>query len=155
MKRINARARSKCLLSSITRELGFEEIAILTRAGQARALGLETRGHLGIGANADIAIYNVDPRSVDPATKYKAVRRAFKHAAYTIKSGEIVVKNDEITKHAQGATMWLDVQTSKPADITNEMKKKFREYWTVEYENYPVTENCLEVSHPRTLKADV
>jgi formylmethanofuran dehydrogenase subunit A len=28
------------------------------------------------------------------------------------------------------------------------MKRRFREYWTVEYENYPVTENYLEVSHP-------
>jgi formylmethanofuran dehydrogenase subunit A len=155
MKRINPRARSKSLLSSITRELGFQEVAILTRAGQAKALGLENKGHLGVGADADIAIYNVNPRSVDPARKYRTVRRAFKHAAYTIKSGEIVVKNDEIAKHTEGATMWLDVQTSEPLDITNEMKRKFREYWTVEYENYPVTENYLEVSRPRTLKADV
>jgi formylmethanofuran dehydrogenase subunit A len=155
MRRINPRARSKSLLSSITRELGFQEIAILTRAGQAKALGLETKGHLGVGADADIAIYNVNPRSVDPTRKYKTVRRAFKHAAYTIKGGEVVVKNDEVTKHAEGATMWLDVQTSEPADITNDMKRKFREYWTVEYENYPVSENYLEVSHPRTLKADV
>jgi formylmethanofuran dehydrogenase subunit A len=155
MKRINPRARSRSLLSSIKRELGFQELAILTRAGQAKALGLETKGHLGVGADADIAIYNVNPQSVDPARKYRTVRRAFKHAAYTIKSGEIVVRNDEITKHAEGATMWLDVQTSEPADITNEMKRKFREYWTVEYENYPVTENYLEVSHPKTLKAEV
>jgi formylmethanofuran dehydrogenase subunit A len=155
MKRINPKARSKSLLSSITRELGFQEIAILTRAGQAKALRLETKGHLGVGADADIAIYNVNPRSIDPARKYRTVRRAFKHAAYTIKSGEIVVKNDEITKHAEGATMWLNVQTSEPADITNEMKRKFREYWTVEYENYPVSDNYLEVSRPMTLKADV
>jgi formylmethanofuran dehydrogenase subunit A len=155
MKRINPRARSKSPLSSITRELGFQEIAILTRAGQAKALGLETKGHLGVGADADIAIYDVNPRSVDPARKYKTVRRAFKHAAYTIKSGQIVVKNDEITKQAEGATIWLDVQTSEPADITSEMKRKFREYWTVEYENYPVNENYLEVSRSRTLKAAV
>jgi len=155
MKRINPRARSKSLLSSITRELGFQEVAVLTRAGQAKALGLETKGHLGVGADADIAIYNVNPQCVDPAGKYKTVRRAFKHAAYTIKSGEIVVKNDEIAKHAQGATMWLDVQTSEPVQITDEMKRKFREYWTVEYENYPVTENYLKVSRSKTVKADV
>jgi formylmethanofuran dehydrogenase subunit A len=155
MKRINPRARSKSLLTSITRELGFNEIAVVTRAGQAKALGLDDKGHLGIGADADIAIYNVNPQTTDPARKYRTVRRAFKHAAYTIKGGEIVVKNDEIVKQAQGATIWLDVQTSEPAEITEDMKRKFREYWTVEYENYPVTEHCLELSRPRTLKADV
>jgi formylmethanofuran dehydrogenase subunit A len=155
MKRINHRARSKSLLPSITRELGFYEIAVVTRAGQAKALGLENKGHLGVGADADIAIYNVNPEKIDPARKYKTARRAFKHAAYTIKGGEIVVMNDEIFKHVEGATMWLDVRTSEPVKITDDMKRKFREYWTVEYENYPVTEDYLEISHPKTLKADV
>jgi formylmethanofuran dehydrogenase subunit A len=155
IKRINPRARSKSLLTSIARELGFNEIAVVTRAGQARALGLDDKGHLGIGADADMAIYNVNPQTTDPARKYRSVRRAFKHAAYTIKGGEIVVKNDEVVKQAEGATIWLDVQTSEPAEITDDMKRKFREYWTVEYENYPVTEHCLELSRPRTLKADV
>jgi formylmethanofuran dehydrogenase subunit A len=155
MKRINPRARNRSLLPSITRELGFYELAIMTRAGQARALGLEGKGNLGVGADADIAIYNVNPETTDPARKYKTVRRAFKHAAYTIKGGEIVVKTDEIIKHVEGATVWLDVQTSERAETTEEMKRKFREYWTVEYENYPVTEEYIEISHPKTLKADV
>jgi formylmethanofuran dehydrogenase subunit A len=155
MKRINPRARSTSLLPSITRELGFNEIAIMTRAGQAKALGLENKGNLGLGSDADIAVYNVNPQTTDPSRKYKTVRRAFKHAAYTIKGGEIVVKNDEIVKQVEGATIWLDVQTSEPAEVTDEMKRKFREYWTVEYENYPVTEDYLEDSRPRILKADV
>ena len=33
-----------------TREYTLDEIAILTRAGPARSLGLEDRGHLGVGA---------------------------------------------------------------------------------------------------------
>lgn len=155
MKRLNPRARSKSLLSSIDRELGFYELAIVTRAGQAKALGLENKGHLGIGADADVAIYNVNPEEIDPAAKYKTVRRAFKHAAYTLKDGRIVVKNDKVVKHVDGATIWLDVQTSEPAKITDALKRRFREYWTVEYENYPVTEHYLEVSRPTIVKADV
>ena len=155
LKRINPRARSRSLLPSIDRELSFYEIAIMTRAGQAKALGLKSKGHLGIGADADIAIYNVNPETVDPSRKYKTVRRAFKRAGYTIKGGKLVVKNGEILRHVEGATMWLDVQTSEPAKISDEMKRKFREYWTVEYENYPVTENSLEVSKPITVGANV
>jgi formylmethanofuran dehydrogenase subunit A len=155
MKRLNHRATSKSLLPSIDRELGFYELAIVTRAGQAKALGLENKGHLGVGADADVAIYNVNPEEIDPAAKYKTVRRALKHAAYTLKGGRIVVKNDTIVKHVGGATIWLDVQTSEPVKITDDMKKRFRDYWTVEYENYPVTEKYLEISHPKTVKADV
>jgi formylmethanofuran dehydrogenase subunit A len=155
LKRINSRAKSRSLLPSIDRELGFYEIAIVTRAGQAKALGLRNKGHLGVGADADVAIYNVNPETTDPSRNYKTVRKAFKQAAYTVKGGEIVAKNGEILKHIRGTTMWLDVQVSEPIRITEEMKRKFREYWTVEYENYPVTENYLEMSHPITVKADV
>jgi len=155
LKRINPRAKSKSLLPSIDRELSFYEIAVVTRAGQAKALGLKSKGHLGIGADADIAIYNVNPETLDFSRKYKTVRRALKRAAYTIKSGKLVVKNGEILKHVEGATMWLDVQTSEPLKVSDEMKRKFREYWTVEYENYPVAENSLEVSNPIIVGANV
>lgn len=155
LSKINPRARSRSLLPSIDRELSFYEIAIVTRAGQTKALNLKNKGHLGVGADADIAIYNLNPEITNPSKEYKMVRRAFKHAAYTIKGGEIVVKNGEILRHVEGATMWLDVQVSEPIKVNEDMKKRFREYWTVEYENYPVTENYIEVSHPITVKADV
>lgn len=155
MKKNNPRASSKSLLSSINRELGFYEIAIVTRAGQAKALGLKDKGHLGVGADADVAIYNVNPDVTDPAKEYKKVRRAFKHATYTIKGGEIVVKDDEVVQDLKGKTMWLDVQTSEPVSLTDSMRQRFREYWTVEYENYPVTDRYLEVSHPIAVKAGV
>jgi len=155
IKKINRRARSRSLLPSIDRELDFYELAIMTRAGQAKALALRNKGHLGIGADADVAIYNINPKTTDPSRNYKTVRKAFRNAAYTIKSGKIVAKNGEILEHVEGATMWLNVQVSEPIKITEDIKRRFREYWTVEYENYPVTENYLEVSHPITVKADV
>jgi formylmethanofuran dehydrogenase subunit A len=155
LKRVNPRARSKSLLPTLDRELSFYEIAIVTRAGQAKALGLKSKGHLGVGADADIAIYNANPETTDPSRKYKAVRRAFKRAAYTIKGGKIVVKGGEILRHVEGATMWLDVQSLDPVKITDEMRRRFRKYWTVEYENYPVTENYLEFSKRITVRASV
>ncbi|MEM3788982.1 MAG: formylmethanofuran dehydrogenase subunit A [Candidatus Bathyarchaeia archaeon] len=155
LKKINPKARSRSLLPTIDRELGFYEIAIVTRAGQAKVLGLKNKGHLGVGADADIAIYNFNPKTMDPSKKYKAVRRAFKRAAYTIKSGQVVVKDGEVLRHVDGATMWLDVQTSEEAKITEEMKRRFKEYWTVEFENYPVSEDYLAISQPITVKADV
>lgn len=155
LKRINKRSRSRSLLPSIDRELGFYEIAVMTRAGQAKALGLQKKGHLGVGADADIAIYNVDPEKIDPSRKFRTVRKAFRKAAYTIKGGEIVSRNGEIVKHIDGATMWLDVKVAEPAEITGDMKKRFKEYWTVEYENYPVTDEYLKKPNPIAVEAKV
>lgn len=155
LKRINSRARSRSLLPSIDRELSFYEIAIVTRAGQAKALGLQNKGHLGLGADADIAIYNFNPEKNDPSRKYKTARRAFKRAAYTIKSGEIVSQNGEIIKSVNGTTMWADIEVSHPAEVTEDFKKRFREYWTVEFENYPVPAKGLKVSTPIRVEAKV
>jgi formylmethanofuran dehydrogenase subunit A len=155
LKKTHPKAQKKSLLPSITRELSLYEIAVVTRAGQAKALGLKDKGHLGVGADADVAIYNVNPEKIDMSQKYKTVRRAFTNAAYTIKGGKVVVKDGEILQHVDGCTMWLDVKTAEQVKVDEEIKRKFREYWTVEYENYPVTDHYLKISNPITVKAGV
>jgi formylmethanofuran dehydrogenase subunit A len=155
LKKTHPKAQKKSLLPSITRELSLYEIAVVTRAGQAKALGLKGKGHLGVDADADVAIFNVNPEKIDISRKYKTVRRAFTNAAYTIKGGEVVVKDGEILQHVDGRTMWLDVETAEQVKVDEEIKRKFRDYWTVEYENYPVTDHYLKVSDPITVKAGV
>jgi formylmethanofuran dehydrogenase subunit A len=155
LKHCHKKAQKASLLPSIDRELSLYELAIISRAGQAKALGLKDKGHLGIGADADIAIYAINPETTDIARKYKTVRRAFKHAAYTIKDGKIVVKDGEVVGEADGRTMWLDVQTKEPCRIDDEIKSKFRQYWTVDYENYPVSDHYVKVKDPITVKASV
>jgi formylmethanofuran dehydrogenase subunit A len=155
LKRCNKKAQKKSLLPSIKRELSLYELAIVTRAGQAKALGLKNKGHLGVGADADIAIYNVNPETIDVAKKYKTVRKAFGNAAYTIKDGIVVVKDGEVVQTVDGKTMWLDVNTAEQVKIDDDMKRRFKDYWTVEYDNYPVFDHYVRVSSPITVKADV
>ena len=155
LEKCHRKAQKKSLLPSIKRELSLYEIAIFTRAGQAKALGLKNKGHLGVGADADIAVFNINPETTDIARKYKQVRRAFGSAAYTIKDGQIVVKDGEVVRHADGKTIWLDVQTEEPCVVDEEMKRKFKEYWTVEYANYPVYDHYLKVPEPIEVKASV
>jgi len=156
MKKISRRAQHKSLLPTIDREYTFSELVIATRAGQARSLGLKQKGHLGVGADADIAIYRIDPENVDPSKKYRLVRRAFKKAAYTIKGGEIVVKDGEIVKSVSGKTFWVKPETSSSLmEIVPRLKEKFEDYYTVQYENYVVPEHHLAVSCPVTVKAEV
>jgi formylmethanofuran dehydrogenase subunit A len=155
LSKINKRAKKKSLLPTIDRELGLYELAIVTRAGQAKALGLKDKGHLGVGADADVAVYNINPEVDDPSKNFVAARRAFEHAAYTIKDGEIVVKDGKIVRQIFGKTYWVDVQTSLPHDINDDIKKKFKDYWTVEYENYPIQDGFLHSPAPVAVKAEV
>ncbi len=152
----NKKAQKKSLLPTIDREMTLYELAIMTRAAQAKALGLTNKGHLGVGADADVAIFNINPETLDIAQKFKVARKAFKHAAYTIKDGKIVVKDGEVVDNTTpGRTMWLDVQTKEPCIIDDEMRSKFRQYWTIEYDNYPVFEHYLRVPEKLTVKASV
>jgi formylmethanofuran dehydrogenase subunit A len=155
MKKISKKAIKNSLLPSISREYSLYEIAIATRAGQAKALGLRQKGHLGIGADADIAIYNLNPETVDFSKKYRKLRRAFKKAAYTIKDGNIVARDGEIVKSAEGKTFWVNINTKTVCEIDADMKRRFRDYWTVEYENYPVSEKYLINSAPISVKAAI
>ena len=154
-KRLNPKAQKRSLLPSIDRELSLYEIAIVTRAGQAKALGLPNKGHLGVGADADVAVYNVNPETTDIARKFRSVRRAFANSAYTIKEGKIVVKDGAIVQHVDGSTIWLDVKTSEPLRVDDDIKRKFKEYWTVEFENYPVSDHYLKAPSPITVEASV
>jgi formylmethanofuran dehydrogenase subunit A len=155
IKRINKRARRRGLLPSINREYSFYEIAIATRAGQAKVLGLENKGHIGIGADADIAIYDVNPEKIDPSKKYKIVQKAFEKSAYTIKEGEVVAKNGVIVKPINGRTIWVDVKLKSPTKVKPELKRKFRDYWTIEYDNYFIPESFLAFSTPISVEAEV
>jgi formylmethanofuran dehydrogenase subunit A len=149
-------ARRKSLLPSIDRELTLYELAIMTRAGTAKALGLPNKGHLGVGADADVAIFNLNPETLDITQKFRTARKALSNAAYTIKDGVIVAKEGQVVDSSvRGRTMWLDVQTKDACRITEDMKRKFKEYWTIEYENYPVTDHYVKVSDKLTVKASV
>jgi formylmethanofuran dehydrogenase subunit A len=156
MKKINKKARARALLPSIDREYTLDEIAIATRAGQAKILGLENKGHLGVGADADIAIYNINPEKKDLASNPKAIRRAFANAAYTIKAGEIVVKDGEITKSVVGRTYWTNVKASPSLlEIEPELQEVFEEYYTVKFDNYIVPNHHLSAANPITVEGRV
>ncbi len=155
LKRCHKKAQIRSLLPTLKRELSLYELAIVTRAGQAKALGLKNKGHLGVGADADVAIYNVNPETTDIAKKYKLVRRAFRDAAYTIKDGKIVVKDGQVVQNVSGRTMWVDVETEEKVKVDDDMKSRFKQYWTVEFDNYPVYDHYLKVPEAIAIKAGV
>ena len=71
------RCASGRTLADLDREYTLNEIAIITRAGPARILGLKHKGHLGPGADADITIY----------TPHENKETMFELPRYVIKAG--------------------------------------------------------------------
>jgi len=102
-------------LAGIYREYDFGEIATVTRAATAKALGLNRKGHLGPGADGDVAIYDIDPTQWR-SSMYQKVEKAFARAAYTIKGGEVVVKDGEVAATPHGTTSWVDAKVPEEAD---------------------------------------
>ncbi len=144
MKNVNQRALKKTALPAIDSEWSLYDIIISTRAAPAKLLGLEKeKGHLGIGADADIAIYDIDPRSIDPSREYEKIIKVFSRAWLVVKGGEIVVKEGEIIRTIYGKTYYVDVEL--PEDLEKEAKRYASEslskYYTVSLDNLVIRDN--------------
>ena len=124
LQKINADAAAQSTLGSLTREYTLDEIAIMTRAGPARSLGLKDRGHLGAGANADITVYEDDP---DREAMFATPELVFKN-------GELIVRKGKVVKVVNGAT-----HVARPdydRGIEHQLKHYFDRYHTVRMENF-------------------
>jgi formylmethanofuran dehydrogenase subunit A len=131
-------------LPSIDVEKTLEETIHMTRALPARILGLQSKGHLGVGADADIAIYDLNPLETDPSTEYEAVEKALSTPVYTIKGGEIVVKDGELVQEVWGKTYWIDAMSQVSTEVIEEdLDDYFTNYYTIQRYNYGVEEAWL------------
>jgi formylmethanofuran dehydrogenase subunit A len=111
-------AAAQSALKDIAREYSIYEIAIMTRAGPARILGLEDRGHLAAGAAADVVIY-------EPQSDTEAM---FRDPRYVFKDARLVAERGRLKAVSFGA-----VHTVKPAfdlGIERELEAYFSRYQT-------------------------
>jgi formylmethanofuran dehydrogenase subunit A len=131
LAKLHPRARRDTLLAELDREYSLYEIAIITRAGTARALGLKNKGHLGIGADADVTIY--EPHE-DPEAMFSRPR-------YVIKDGEVVVRDGNLVQERPGRTMYVEPEYDR--DILSAIRQHFKETYTISFENYAVQDEYL------------
>lgn len=129
MQKIHPDAAAASTLKHLDREYSLYEIAIMTRAGPARSLGLKDRGHLGVGASADITVYEDNPNRED----------MFATPLFVFKNGELIVRNGKIVHVTQGAT-----HVARPEydpGIERALKDYFSRYYTVQLENFKVSDD--------------
>ena len=126
LKRVHKRVLSDTTLPNLDREYTLSEIAIITRAGPARALGLTHKGHLGVGADADITIY---PKDSDR-------EQMFEHPIYVLKDGEVVLREGELVGSRDGKVLF--VVPPDVGEMDPEFKTEFENFYTIEYENFAI-----------------
>jgi formylmethanofuran dehydrogenase subunit A len=134
LKGLAPKALKRILLPELDRQYTLSEIAIITSAGPARSLGLAHKGQLGIGSDADVAIFNED----------KNIARMFSYPRYVIKGGEIVLEEGEIRNPVEGKGI-----VAKPTydeKIEEFIRPLFQQYYTMSFDNYPVEIERIE--HP-------
>jgi formylmethanofuran dehydrogenase subunit A len=154
LKEIKSGAQRRMILPSLDGEYTLQEYITSTRAGPARTLGLSDKGHLGIGADADVAIYDLDPKQELANAPDKLVR-AFSQAWMTIKDGIVVQKAGKMVAIPKGRTYWIDAQVAPDlaATVEQDIRQRFEKYYTVQFENYPVSKAYLHRSAPIRLAA--
>ncbi len=126
LKQCPAQVAERCTLADLDRQYTLNEIAIITRAGPARILGLNNKGHLGVGADADITIY----------TPHENPQTMFELPRLVMKAGRVIVEQGEIRESIDGGTLHKSVDYDR--DIERDIKKWFESCYSVQWSNYPV-----------------
>ena len=129
MKTINQDALKYSALATLDREYSLYEIAIMTRAGPAKSLGLKDRGHLAAGASADITVYDDNP---DREAMFATPELVFKN-------GDLIVRNGKIIKVVNGATHVA--RPSYDKGIEKSLKQYFDDFHTVRMENFRLSDD--------------
>ena len=127
LKRANPKLLTgSALADGLEREYTLNEIAIVTRAGPARILGLKQKGHLGVGADADLTIY---ARDADVAQMFSSPR-------FVLKSGQVVVEEGQLRRAPQGRRLY--VRPPFDETVLRDVRRHFDAYGTVAFDNYAV-----------------
>jgi formylmethanofuran dehydrogenase subunit A len=131
IRQVNQRAIRKTVLSDLSREYTLQEIAIITRAGPARALGLQHKGHLGIGADADLTLYE----------EHEDKEKMFSTPRYVIKDGQLIIEDYEFRADHEGRI--LHVAPDYDPEIEKAIKPFFEEFYSIRFNNYAVSDHYL------------
>jgi formylmethanofuran dehydrogenase subunit A len=134
LKKCPPRIVERSTLSDLDREYTLNEIAIITRAGPAKILGLKHKGHLGPGADADVSIY----------TPHENKETMFEMPRMVIKSGRVMIDQGEILDPLIGKT--LHVAPEYDHDVESDIQEWFEKYYSIRWRNYPVDDSYLHDS---------
>lgn len=133
LAQIEPHARAATGLGGIGREYTLREIAILTRAGPARLLGLKDRGHLAPGAAADIAVYRP---GADAEAMFAAPALVFKDGRPVVRDGRVT--DDVLAAPPRGATHV--VRPDRDRAIEQELRAYYDRYMLLSFDRFAIAD---------------
>jgi len=119
--------------------LNFSDLVCLTRASPAKLLGIGSiKGNLGLGADADINILDININEIDLSRDYEKFKKHLENIDFVIKSGKVVKKQNKIDLSVQGSILWSKGKTDlEGRDFIISKKKEFyHKYSSLFYESY-------------------
>jgi len=144
------KVRDRCYIGELDREISLYELAAMTRAGTAKALGLGNMfGSLRPGMEGDVVVYPYSPESENP----EDIEYAFGNAKYFIKGGEMIINDGEIVSNGNKRTFWVDCKVNENAQVQHDIEEKFKRYYTVGLNNYDVNEKTF-LPNPHRIEVD-
>ena len=126
LAQVNPKVLEYSQLADLTREYSLNDIAVITRAGPAKILGLADKGHLGVGADADVCIYTPD----------KDYQRMFELPWMVIKSGHVLIEDTEIRQTISGETVMAKPKYDQQHDA--KIEKWFEEEYSLPLNQFAV-----------------
>ena len=124
--------------------LSFYDFIILSRASPAKSLGLgKIKGNLGIGADADINILDIDLNNIDTDKDFDVIKKSLKNIEYVIKSGEIIKNRDKLDLSHQGKIFWTKGTLKKDdrSIILKQKKDFYQKYYSIFYDSLTTSIN--------------
>jgi len=142
MRRAHPGLAARTALAGIGREYTIDEIAIVTRAGPARILGLERKGHLGPGADGDVAVYRRD----------RDVEAMFATPVAVFKDGRLVARDGEVIDQAPGRTLYATPRAApEPEDTVARRRDAHAAHSSVPFDDLAIEEKAL--ARPEEVRA--
>ncbi|MHA2066841.1 MAG: formylmethanofuran dehydrogenase subunit A [Candidatus Thorarchaeota archaeon] len=146
LEKVHKFATERSTLAEIEREWSLYEIAITTRAAPAKIMGLETKGHVGVGADADLTVYDFDPSKGNLADDPEKIIKVFGESYLTFLAGEQVAKKGKVgkTPHGRVWTVHPEIDDALWARTNKELEGMINRWYAHSFNNYPVPNRYRE-----------
>ncbi|MFW9829965.1 MAG: amidohydrolase family protein [Candidatus Thorarchaeota archaeon] len=138
MRDMNHEFMKNNYLKDNNKVLDFFDLITITRASPAKSLGLgKIKGNLGIGADGDLNILDIDISKWDLSKDYTPLKKAFKNMEIVIKSGLIIKRNDNFDLNTSGLILWSNGkdELEEKNYIIGKKKEYYQKYSSMFYDS--------------------
>jgi len=142
MKDMDANFLKDNSLASNDNVLTFNDFVILTRSSPAKSLGIGSiKGNLGLGADGDLNILNLNLNDVDVLKDVETLKKALENIDFVIKSGEVIKNQEKFNMSSSGKIFWAlgKAENDDSKLILTKKKEFYQKYYSIFYDSYDTT----------------